>query len=146
MTGAGEENPALYRELKDVLERQPEITNARYEPDAVQRRYLSGEVNPDRINQSTGSTPPQVEVRWKLVPPHDEFRIDYHDTNLDVHCGWHCDDDHPELGEAHFQYRTPETNGPCYEEARFTADSPARLLWECLRQLFETEIERVTSY
>lgn len=145
MTGSGQENPALYRELKDVLERQSELAGVRYEPDEVQKRYLSAEVDPERIRPPTGPKPPQVEVRWKLVPPHDEYRIDYHDPNLDIHCGWHCDDDHSELGETHFQYRTPETDGPQYEEATITASSPARILWECLRQLFEQDIERIAT-
>ena len=41
MTGRGTENPALYGELKDVVERQPELSEVRYEPDAIQKRYLS---------------------------------------------------------------------------------------------------------
>jgi hypothetical protein len=145
MIGRGTENPALYRELKDILERQPELSEVRYELDAIQKRYLSADVSPKRVHPPTGPAAPQVEVRWKLVRPHDEFRIDYYDTNLDLHCGWHRDGDHADLGATHFQYKSPETDGPCYEPATITADAPARILWECLRQLFETELERLAS-
>lgn len=145
MTDGGTENPALYRELKDVLARQPEIRESRYEPDAIQKRYLSAAVDPKLVSPQTGPVDPEVEVRWKLVPPHDEFRIDYHDPNLDVHCGWHRDDDHSDLGETHFQYRTPDTDGTRYEAATVEAASPARILWQFLRRLFETEVERLTA-
>lgn len=141
----GAENPALYRTLKDVLERQAEIISVRFEPDAIQKRYLAAEIDPQRITPPTGPESPRLEVHWKLVPPHDEFRIDYADPNVGFHCGWHRNEDHDDLGKAHFQYRTDTMEGPQYEETVFDADAPPKLLWECCSDLFENVIPEYTA-
>ena len=136
----GAENPALYRTLKDVLERHAEITSVRFEPDAIQKRYLAAAIDPQRVVPPTGPELPQLEVHWKLTPPHDEFRIDYADPNVEFHCGWHQDDDHDDLGAAHFQYQTAAMETPAYEGVAFEAASPPKLLWECCEDLFNNVI------
>lgn len=133
----GERNPALYRTLKDVLERRAETTVVTYEPDSVQRRYLAAEVDPERVVPPTGPEPPTLTVHWDTAPPHDSFRVDYADPNTGFHCGWHRDDDHPDLGPTHFQLQTATMSDPRREPARFAANSPARLLWTCLDRLFD---------
>lgn len=141
----GAENLALYRTLKDVLERQAEVISVWFEPDAIQKRYLAAEIDPQRVAPPTGPESPQLEVHWKLTAPHDEFRIDYADPNLEFHCGWHQDDDYTGLGAAHFQYQTASMETPQYEGAVFEADSPPKLLWECCDDLFETVIPDYTT-
>lgn len=141
----GAENPALYRTLKDVLERQAEVVSVWFEPDAIQKRYLAAAIDPQRIVPPTGPESPQLEVHWKLTPPHDEFRIDYADSNLGFHCGWHKDGDHEDLGVAHFQYQTNAMETPHREGVVFEAASPPRLLWECCGNLFETVIPNYTA-
>ncbi|MFC5279731.1 hypothetical protein ACFPM1_13325 [Halorubrum rubrum] len=142
---AGTENQALYRTLKDVLVRQTEVASVRFEPDAIQKRYLAAEVDPQRVVPPTGPEPPQLEVHWKLTPPHDEFRIDYADPNAGFHCGWHRDEDHDDLGAVHFQYRTAPMETPEYEGVVFEAASPPRLLWECCEELFTDVIPDYTG-
>lgn len=139
------ENPALYRTLKDILERQAEVISIRFEPDAIQKRYLAAEVDPQRVVPSTGPESPRLEVRWKLTPPHDVFRVDYADPNLDFHCGWHQDEDHSDLGAAHFQYQTPSMETPHHEGVVFEAESPPKLLWECCDKLFEEILPTYTE-
>jgi hypothetical protein len=124
----GAETPALYRTLRDVLERQAEIVSVWFEPDAIQKRYLTAEVDPQRVVPPTGPESPLLEVYWKLTPPHDEFRIDYSDPNSGFHCGRHQDEDHGDLGAAHFQYQTDSMETPHYERTVFEAESPAKLL------------------
>jgi hypothetical protein len=141
----GAENPALYRTLKDVLERQAEVTAVRFEPDAIQKRYLVAEIDPYRVVPPTGPESPQLEVHWKQAPPHDEFRIDYADPNTGFHCGWHRDEGHSDLGATHFQYQTASMTSPQYEEAVFEAESPPKLLWECCTDLFENVIPECTT-
>ena len=141
----GPENPALYRTLKDVLERQAEVISVWFEPDAIQKRYLAAEINPQRVVPPTGPEPPQLEVHWKLTRPHDEFRIDYTDPNPEFHCGWHRDEDRNDLGAAHFQYQTASMETPHDEGAVFEAESPPRLLRECCDELFETVIPVYTA-
>lgn len=140
-----EENSALYQLLKDVLERQPAITAVWFEPDAIQKRYLAAAVDPQRVVPPTGPESPQLAVHWKLTPPHDEFRIDYADPNLDFHCGWHQDTDHSDLGTAHFQYQTALRDTPAYEAVVFEASSPPKLLWECCDELFNRVIPEYTA-
>ncbi len=141
----GAENPALYRTLKDVLERQGEVRSVWYEPDAIQKRFLAAAVDPQRIVPPSGPDAPRVEVHWKLVVPHDVFRIDYADPNLPFHCGWHRDDDHNDIGETHFQYTTPAMETPQYEQVTFEAEAPAKLLWECCEELFANVIPVYTA-
>jgi hypothetical protein len=141
----GAENPALYRTLKDVLERQAEVTSVWFEPDAIQKRYLAAEIDPRRVVPSTGPESPQLEIHWKLTPPHDEFRIDYADPNVGFHCGWHQDTDYTDLGAAHFQYQTDSMETPHYEQAVFEAASPPKLLWECCDELLENVIPAHTA-
>ncbi|MFC7041476.1 hypothetical protein [Halonotius sp. GCM10025705] len=143
MTPPGSPNPAVYRELRDVLRRQPEITETWYAPDAVQRRYLVGSVAPARVESPTGPDAPQIAVRW--LSTRDEFRIDYTDPNTGFHCGWHRDDDHPGLGATHFQYKHPEDEEPTYEEADFAATTPPKLLWACLDDLFSVRLPQLTT-
>jgi len=140
----GGENLALYRTLRDVLKRQQEVRTVWYEPDSIQKRFLAAAVDPQRIVPSSGPDEPQLEVHWKLVPPHDEFRIDYADPNIGFHCGWHCDDDHTDLGETHFQYKTSSMDEPQYEGVDIDAQAPAKILWECCEDLFENAIPQYT--
>lgn len=81
----GAENPALYRTLKGMLERQAEVTSVRFEPDAIQKRYLAAAIDSQRVVPPTGPKSPQLEVHWKLTPSHAEFRIDYADPNSGIH-------------------------------------------------------------
>ncbi|MCO8267429.1 hypothetical protein NKF06_12735 [Haloferax sp. AB510] len=145
MRGPGSENPEVYRVLKDVLERQSEVVSVWYEPDAIQKRYLAAEVDPVRLVPPTGPEAPTIEVHWKLTPPHDEFRVDYADPNLEFHCGWHQDDDHDDLGPTHFQYRTASMESPHHEKATLEASSPPKLLWECCSRLFDDVIPEYTA-
>ena len=141
----GTENPAIYTELKNILSRQAEVVSVWFEPDTIQKRYLAAEIDPQRVVPPTGPEAPQLEVHWKLTPPHDEFRIDYADPNMEFHCGWHQDDDHDDIGAAHFQYQTPSMESPTYSEAVFDASSPPVLLWECCDDLFEHVLPKYTT-
>jgi hypothetical protein len=145
MSGPGAENPALYRVLKDVLERQAQVRSVWFEPDAIQKRYLAAEVDPQRIVPTSGPESPRLEVHWKLTPPHDEFRVDYADPNVDFHCGWHQDEDHNDFGPAHFQYQTASMETPHYEGTVFESESPPKLLWECCDRLFKNIIPDLTA-
>lgn len=64
----GAENPALYRTVRDILQRQAEVVSVWFEPDAIQKRYVAAEVDPQRVIPSTGPEPLHVEVHWKLTP------------------------------------------------------------------------------
>ena len=105
----------------------------------------SGVLSLSKVVPPTSPESPQLEVHWKLTPPHDEFRIDYADSNIEFHCGWHQDVDHNDLGAAHFQYQTASMEVPHYEGVVFEAASPPKLLWECCDELFENVLPNYTA-
>lgn len=129
-----------YDVLRDVLRRQPPIDSVRYRPSVAEKQYLEGRVPPERLENAIGPEPAHITVRWQRTPPYDEFRIDFTDPNVDLHCGWHRDEDHPEYGPVHFQWEHRGTDGPRYEAATVEAESPPRILWELLDRLFGTVI------
>ena len=67
--------------------------------------------------------------------PHDWFRVEYTDPNTGFHADWYQDEDHPDLGQAHFQYSVAE------EADRwgitFDHETPSLILWEILEALLE---------
>lgn len=129
-------NVGLYTDLYDVLRRQPVVDNVRFVPDAIQKRSLEATVHPERIDPPTGPQSPEITVRWDTAVPYEWFRIDYADPNTGVHCGWHYDHTHADLGDAHFQFQRSGTGEPEREPAAFEFESPPRILWHCLVRLF----------
>ena len=130
-------NAHLYEQLKrDVLERVPHITTVEYVPDAVEARQLKATFDPDRLEPPTGPDAPELVIEWYRQTPHDWFRVDYSDPNTDFHAGWHQDEDHPNLGKAHFQYATNEESDRW--TVTFQHKTPSLVLWEIIEDLLET--------
>lgn len=68
------------------------------------------------------------------------YRIHYADPNTGFNCGWHRDDDHPDLGPVHFQYENPVTGENDHERAHFGKELPTEILWMALDGLFGEQI------
>jgi hypothetical protein len=106
-----------------------------YVPDDIEATELRATFDPNRLDPPTGPDSPELIVQWYRQDPHDWFRINYIDPNTDFHAGWHQDEDHPDLGRAHFQYSTPS------EEDRwgisFEQETPSLILWEIVETLLE---------
>ena len=137
---AGATDPAVYEGLRDVLGRQPEITSVTYEPDSISKRFLRATVAPERVEPPTGPDPPTLEVEWRFSDGNTRYRIHYADPNTDFSCGWHRDDDHPELGSIHFQYEDPRTGETTHEPVTFEPAVPTELLWRATERLFERRL------
>lgn len=61
--------------------------------------------------------------------------MDYEDPNTGFHAGWHQDEDHSNLGTAHFQYSMDgkeERWGVTFEH-----EVPSPILWEIIEDLLE---------
>lgn len=56
----GVTDQTVYRGLKDVLIRQPEITIVQYEPDSISKERLHATIAPTRVHPSTGPTAPEL--------------------------------------------------------------------------------------
>lgn len=132
----GDPNANLYHQLKrDVLERVPEIGTVEYVPDRTEATRLRATFEPTRLPIETGPAAPKLVVEWYRQRPDDWFRVDYSDPNTGFHAGWHQDEDHPDLGPAHFQ-RT--ANGKTTRRAiAFDHETPSLILWEIVEALLE---------
>ena len=142
---SGTTDGSVYQGLRDVLKRHPVTTNVVYKPDSIVKRYLQAEVDSDRVVPSTGPHPPTLDVEWRFVGDEWSYRIHYADPNTGFNCGWHWDDDHPELGPVHFQYEIPRKDEGGHERARFSKAVPTEILWTALDRLFEERIPALVS-
>lgn len=136
----GTTDSTVYEGLKDVLQRQPEVTFVGYEPDRISKRFLRARIDPDSVAPSTGPEPPALDVEWRYDGEETHYRIHYHDPNTGFNCGWHRDDDHPGLGPVHFQYELPAMDESDHERARFTKTVPTEILWEAIELLFDERL------
>lgn len=132
----GDPNAHLYEQLKrDVLERIPPITTIEYLPNDIEAKQLKATFEPMQLSPSTGPEPPILTVRWYRQHPYDWFRVNYSDPNTGFHAGWHQDEDHPDLGPAHFQYSTAD--GEDRWGVSFEHETPSLRLWEIVEELLE---------
>lgn len=84
-----------------------------------------------------------LEVKWQPTADDlDRFRIHYADPETGFDWGWNRDEDHPDLGPAHFQYREAGDEEPIREPARFSHRTPVGILWEWLDCLEAVLAER----
>ena len=129
-------NANLYAQLRrDVLDRVPQITTVEYVPDEIEARKLRATFDPDRLDPPTGPNAPTLEIVWYRQQPADWFRVDYSDPNTGFHAGWHQDEDHPDLGTAHFQYVIDGERDRW--ETNFEHETPSLILWEIVAELLE---------
>ncbi|PSQ15199.1 hypothetical protein BRD02_07085 [Halobacteriales archaeon QS_8_69_73] len=142
---SGTTDGSVYEGLRDVLKRHPATTNVVYKPDSIVKRYLQAEVDPERVVPSTGPHFPTLDVEWRFFGDEWSYRIHYADPNTGFNCGWHRDDDHPELGPVHFQYEIPRKDEGGHERARFSKAVPTEILWTALDRLFEDRIPTLVS-
>lgn len=141
----GTTDSSVYRGLKDVLQRHPHITTVTYEPDRIVQSSLLARIAPDRAEPPTGPATPTLAVEWRFADGTPYYRLHYADPNTGFNCGWHRDDDHPELGEVHFQYEHPVTGDAGHERASFEKTLPTEILWSALNRLFEMRLPTLTG-
>lgn len=132
----GDPNANRYAQLKqDVLDRVPQIRTVEYVPDDIEAKQLRAIFAPTRLDPPTGPESPTLTVQWYHQTPDDWFRINDTDPNTDFHAGWHQDEDHPDLGTAHFQYSAANEEdrwGITFDHGTLTL-----LLWEIIEELLE---------
>lgn len=141
----GVTDSSVYKGLSDVLRRQPEVTSITYEPDSITRQFLRAQLAPDRLRQATGPESPTIDVEWRYVDDEQYYRIHYADPNTGFNCGWHRDEDHPDLGPVHFQCAHPSTDESKYESAQFAKTLPTEILWSALEELFDKRLPALAN-
>ncbi|GGL44167.1 hypothetical protein GCM10009037_29500 [Halarchaeum grantii] len=142
---SGTIDSSVYEGLKDVLRRYPTVTTVAYEPDSIVKKFLRAQVDPNRVFPPTGPDAPTLDVEWRFTTDDQYYRIHYADPNTGFNCGWHRDDDHPELGPVHFQYENPVTGGNKHERANFEKELPTEVLWTALDRLFDERLPDLTD-
>jgi len=145
MSLPGTTDPSVYRGLRDVLKRQPEVTTVTYEPDSILKQFLRATIDPDRVTPPTGSERPTIDVEWRFSDDEQWYRIHYADPNTGFNCGFHRDEDHPELGPVHFQYENPRNGESGYEATTFGKTVPTEVCWVALEEIFEIRIPKLTD-
>lgn len=135
----GVTDSTVYEGLKDVLQRQPEVVSVEYQPDSISKKFLRATLDPTRLPVATGPEPPALDVEWRYDHGKTYYRIHYSDPNSGFNCGWHRDDDHPDLGPVHFQYEHP-TGDSNYESTQFAKAVPTEILWEAIDRLFDRHL------
>ncbi|WP_233512009.1 hypothetical protein [Haloferax sp. Atlit-12N] len=111
-----------------------------YEPDSIVKKYIQAAIDPNRVVPTTGPESPTLAVKWRFVGDESQFRIHYADPNTGFNCGWHRDDDHPELGAVHFQYYLPDEGETNHEAVQFEKQIPTEVLWTVLDRLFQERL------
>lgn len=130
----GDPNANLYYQLKrDVLDRVPEVASVSFVPNRAEASKLTASFDPARLDIETGPESPTLTITWYRQSPTDWFRINYSDPNTGFHAGWHQDEDHPELGPAHFQ--STDGDETTYRELTFEHETPSLMLWEIFEHL-----------
>jgi hypothetical protein len=142
---SGTIDSAVYEGLTDVLHRYPVVTQVTYEPDSITKKYLRARIDPARLDPSIGPQPPTLDVEWRFRADNQSYRIHYADPNTGFNCGWHRDDDHPELGPVHFQYENPTTGAGGHQHAALENEIPTEILWTALDRLFEEKLPEFTA-
>jgi hypothetical protein len=137
---SGTIDPTVYEGLKDVLQRYPTVTTVTYEPNSIVKQSLQAQIDPNRVIPPSGPEAPTLDVEWRFADQDEQYRIHYADPNLGFDCGWHRDDDHPELGPVHFQYSPPGDCEPEHERATISKEAPTEVLWLVLERLFEKKL------
>lgn len=127
-------NANRYYQLKrDVLDRIPEITSVVFVPNRAEATTLQATFDPTRLDAETEPDEPTLTITWYRQSPNDWFRVNYSDPNTGLHAGWHQDEDHPELGPAHFQRSTG--NATKYQALSFDHETPSLILWEIVEHI-----------
>lgn len=142
---SGTVDNSVYEGLKDVLQRYPLVTTVAYEPDSIVKRFLRAQIDSARVDPPTGPKSPTLDVEWRFTTDDQHYRIHYADPNTGFNCGWHRDDDHPELGAVHFQSENPVTADADHRRTQFEKEVPTEVLWTALDRLFEQKVPELTD-
>ena len=142
---SGVTDSSVYEGLKDVLQSHPVVTTVAYEPNSIVKRSLRAQIDPSRVVPPTG---PRITSTGRRMAIREKRTVLSHplpDPNTGFNCGWHRDDDHPDLGLVHFQYDHPGVGESVHESAQFNKAIPTEILWAALDRLFQDHIPDLTD-
>jgi len=126
----------IHKRLRDRLRRTEGVVEVRAEPSSMRPTQVSAVLDMSEfLDEGYESVKAELEVEWRPRQDRDEFRVQYNESGTEWSCGWHQDDDHDELGPAHFQVNHSEWDEGQYEAASFEDTNPMAVLEDCLEEL-----------
>lgn len=145
----------ILHQLNDRLKMEPGVDYTRFEPSRITPDTVIASLTPrEFLGEAYPAAAATLEVWWlpRLVGK-DHFTIQWfeeHDIETEIgdeemadstlpsdytlSCGWHQDEHHNELSEAHFQEEYPDGRTERYG-VTFDDATPRWVLSECLREL-----------
>jgi hypothetical protein len=127
----------LYEAVRQRLAKEPGCYAVRMHPSRARPRTIEARVKPEEfLSREYAVDDATLTVRFSY--PHavdyEYYVVEWSEEARDVGIGWHQDEDHPDLGECHFQMDHP---GETVERrsATFVDEHPLEVLETRLEQL-----------
>ena len=127
----------LYTAIRNRLDKEPGCHNVQVRPSRARPRAIQARVAPaEFLGQGYAIDEATLTVRFSYpsVEDYEYYVVEWSEEERDLGVGWHQDEDHPDLGECHFQIdhagRTVDRRS-----ATFLDDHPLAVLETRLDQL-----------
>lgn len=145
----------ILHQLNDRLKMEPGVEYTKFEPSRITPDTVIASFTPQEfLGEPYPAATATLEVWWSPRSiGKDHFTIQWYEerdtegetddegmtdptlpADYTLSCGWHQDDHHSELGEAHFQEEYPDGTTERYG-VTFDDATPRWVLSECLREL-----------
>lgn len=98
--------PRLYETLRHRLGKEPGCYEVRVRPSRARPRTVQARVEPvEFLNQKYAVEDATLTVQFSYprAVDYEYYVVEWSEPDRDIGIGWHQDEDHPDLGECHFQ-------------------------------------------
>ncbi len=96
----------LYEAIRRRLGKEPGCYAVRVRPSRARPRTIAARVEPEEfLSQEYAVDDAMLTVRFSYLRSveYEYYVVGWSEVERDVGIGWHQDEDHPDLGECHFQ-------------------------------------------
>ena len=129
----------LYETIRGRLGNEPGCSDVRTRPSRARPRTVEASVRPEAfLSQAYAVDEATLSVRFShpRSVDYEYYVIEWSEPDRDVGVGWHQDEDHPDLGQCHFQI----------DHAGTTVDRrSASFLDEHPLEVFETRLDQLRT-
>ncbi len=96
----------LYEAIRQRLSKEPGCYAVRMRPSRARPRIVEARVEPEEFlgrEYAVDDATLTVRFAYPRAVDYEYYVLEWSETDRDVGIGWHQDEDHPDLGECHFQ-------------------------------------------
>lgn len=127
----------LYEAIRRRLGKEPGCYAVRLQPSRARPRTIETRVDPEEfLSQTYPIDEAKLEITFSYprTVDYEYYIIEWSEVDRDLGLGWHQDEDHPDIGECHFQI---DYSGTTVERssAEFVDEHPLEVLETRLDQL-----------